>query len=50
MVEEVCEFVYELYILLLELEDKLWRRIFIILVEDIGMGDLLVVIIINNLN
>ncbi len=38
MVEEACEFAYELYISSPELEDKLWRRILTISVEDIGMG------------
>lgn len=50
MVEEACEFAYELYISSPELEDKLWRRILTISVEDIGMGDPSAVIIINNLN
>ncbi|HBF0729483.1 TPA: hypothetical protein KNO10_002638 [Clostridioides difficile] len=50
MVEEACEFAYELYISSPELEDKLWRRILTISVEDIGMGDPSAIIIINNLN
>lgn len=50
MVEEACEFAYELYISSPELEEKLWRRILTISVEDIGMGDTVAAVLVNNLN
>ena len=40
MVEEACEFAYELYISSPQLLEKLWRRILTISVEDIGFGNL----------
>lgn len=40
MVEEACEFAYELYITSPLLLDKLWRRLLAISVEDIGFGNL----------
>lgn len=40
MVEEACEFAYELYITSPQLLEKLWRRILTISVEDVGFGNL----------
>ena len=39
LVEEACKFAYEMYITSPQMEDKLWRRLITITVEDIGMGD-----------
>ncbi|MGG7078940.1 hypothetical protein [Clostridium sardiniense] len=50
MVEEACQFAYEMYITSPQMEDKLWRRLLTITVEDIGMGDNNASVIINNLN
>ncbi|SHK18719.1 MgsA AAA+ ATPase C terminal [Clostridium cavendishii DSM 21758] len=50
MVEEACEYAYELYISSPQLEEKLWRRLITITVEDIGMGDVNAPILINNLS
>lgn len=50
MVEEACQFAYEMYITSPQMEDKLWRRLITITVEDIGMGDVNAPILINNLN
>ena len=36
--EQACMFAYELYISSPQLEEKLWRRLLTISVEDIGMG------------
>lgn len=44
-----CEFAYELYISSPQLEEKLWRRLLVISVEDIGMANPMASIIINNL-
>lgn len=49
MVEEACEFAYEMYITSPQMEEKLWRRLLAISVEDIGMGDPNAAILINNL-
>ena len=40
MVEEACEFAYEMYITSPQLLEKLWRRLLTISVEDIGYGNL----------
>lgn len=48
-VEEACEFAYEMYITSPQMEEKLWRRLTAISVEDIGMGNPMAVIMINNL-
>lgn len=48
--EEACRFAYELYISSPELEEKMWRRLLTISVEDIGMGDPMACVIVNNLN
>lgn len=34
-----CEFAYEMYISSPQMEEKLWRRLQAISVEDIGMGN-----------
>ena len=50
MVEEACQFAYEMYITSPQMEEKLWRRLLTITVEDIGMGDVNAPILINTLN
>lgn len=45
-----CEFAYEMYISSPQMEEKLWRRLQAISVEDIGMGNPQAPILINNLN
>lgn len=50
MVEEACEYAYELYITSPQLLDKLWRRILTISVEDIGFGNLNAAVQVNALN
>lgn len=50
LAEEACKFAYEMYITSPQMEDKLWRRLLSISVEDIGMGDTNAAILINNLN
>lgn len=50
LTEEACKFAYEMYITSPQMEDKLWRRLITITVEDIGMGDNNSAILINNLN
>ncbi len=45
-----CEFAYELYISSPDFENKLWRRLQAISVEDVGMGNPMAPILINNLN
>lgn len=47
---EACEFAYEMYITSPQFEEKLWRRLQAISVEDIGMGNPMAAIMINNLN
>lgn len=47
--EQACMFAYELYISSPQLEEKLWRRLMTISVEDIGMGDPNAAILVNNL-
>ena len=37
--EQACMFAYELYVSSPQLEEKLWRRLLTISVEDIGMGN-----------
>ncbi|MGL5956024.1 MAG: hypothetical protein ACRC0X_05410 [Brevinema sp.] len=39
MEKEACQFAYEMYITSPQMEEKLWRRLLTISVEDIGMGD-----------
>ena len=50
LVEDACKFAYEMYITSPQMEDKLWRRLLTITVEDIGMGDPNAAILVNNLN
>ena len=47
--EQACMFAYELYISSPQLEEKLWRRLLTISVEDIGMGNPMAAIEVNNL-
>lgn len=49
LVEEACACAYEMYISSPQLEERLWRRLMVISVEDIGMGDPNAAILINNL-
>lgn len=48
--EEACMFAYELYLTSFELENKLWSRLLTISIEDVGMGNPMASVIINNLN
>jgi replication-associated recombination protein RarA len=50
LVEEACEFAYEMYITSPQMEEKLWRRLITISIEDIGMGNPHAAILINNLH
>ncbi len=50
MVEEACEFAYELYISSPLFLEKLWRRLLTISVEDIGFGNLDAASQVNTLN
>ena len=50
LVEEACTFAYEMYITSPQMEEKLWRRLLTITVEDIGMGDPTAPILINHLD
>ncbi|MGL4819169.1 MAG: hypothetical protein ACRC5C_04225 [Bacilli bacterium] len=50
LVEEACAFAYEMYITSPQMEDKLWRRLITITVEDIGMGDPNAAVMVNTLN
>lgn len=50
LVEEACKFAYEMYITSPQMEDKLWRRLLTITVEDIGMGDTNAAMLVNTLN
>lgn len=45
-----CEFAYEMYQTSPQFEDKLWRRLLVISVEDIGMGNPYAAVLVNNLN
>ena len=47
--EQACMFAYEMYISSPQLEEKLWRRLLTIPVEDIGMGNPMAAIMVNNL-
>lgn len=49
MEREACEFAYEMYITSPQFEEKLWRRLLAISVEDIGMANPQAAILINNL-
>ena len=47
--EDACKFAYELYLTSPELEEKMWKRLLVICVEDIGMGDPMAAVIVHNL-
>ncbi len=47
--ENACRLAYELISTSPELEEKLWKRLLVISVEDIGMGDTEAPVLINNL-
>lgn len=48
--EQACMFAYELYISSPQLEEKMWRRLMTISVEDIGMGNPNAAVVVNSLN
>lgn len=48
--EQACMFAYEMYISSPQLEEKLWRRLMTISVEDIGMANPMASIVVNSLN
>lgn len=48
--KEACEFAYEMYITSPQFEEKLWRRLLAVSVEDVGMGNVDAPIMINSLN
>lgn len=50
LAEEAVTFAYEMYITSEHFEDKLWRRLQAISVEDVGFGDLSAPVLINALN
>lgn len=50
LTEEAVTFAYEMYITSLQFEEKLWRRLQAISVEDIGFGDVNAPVLINALN
>lgn len=47
--EQACMFAYEMYVSSPELEEKMWRRLLTIAVEDIGMGDPMAALMVHNL-
>jgi len=50
MTEQAVVVAYEMYITSEQFEDKLWRRLQAISVEDVGFGDLSAPVLINSLN
>jgi replication-associated recombination protein RarA len=50
LAEEAVTVAYEMYITSEQFEDKLWRRLQAISVEDVGFGDLSAPVLINSLN
>ncbi|MCP4180902.1 MAG: hypothetical protein GY756_24330 [bacterium] len=50
LTEEAVTFAYEMYITSEQFEEKLWRRLQAISVEDVGFGDLSAPVLINSLN
>ncbi len=46
---DACKFAYELYLTSEELEEKLWKRLLVISVEDVGLGNPNASVIVNNL-
>ena len=47
---EACEFAYEMYVTSPQYEEKLWRRLLAISVEDIGMGNPEAALMVNTFN
>jgi replication-associated recombination protein RarA len=47
--EQAIDFAYEMYISSPQLEEKMWRRLLIISVEDIGFGDVTAPVLIHSL-
>lgn len=47
--EQAVMFAYEMYISSPEFEEKMWKRLLTISVEDIGMGDPLASVVVNSL-
>ncbi len=50
LAEEAAIMAYEMYITSEQFEDKMWRRLQAIAVEDVGFGDLSAPVLINTLN
>ena len=50
LAEEAVTFAYEMYITSPQFEEKLWRRLQAISVEDIGFGDLSAPVLVHTLN
>lgn len=50
LAEKAVTFAYEMYITSEQFEEKLWRRLQAISVEDVGFGDLNAPVLINSLN
>lgn len=50
LMEEAVTFAYEMYITSEQFEDKLWRRLQAISVEDVGFGDVSAPVLIHTLN
>ena len=48
--EKASMFAYELYLTSPELEEKLWSRLMTISVEDVGLGNPMAAVIVQNLN
>jgi replication-associated recombination protein RarA len=48
--EQAIDFAYEMYISSPQLEEKLWRRLLVISVEDIGFGDVTAPVLIHSLS
>lgn len=48
--EQACMFAYEMYVSSPQLEEKMWRRLLTISVEDIGMGNPNAVLMVQSLN
>lgn len=49
-VEQAVSFAYEMYVTSPEMEDKLWQRLLVISVEDIGIGDINAPVVVKTLN
>jgi len=48
--EQAIDFAYEMYISSPQLEEKLWRRLLVISVEDVGFGDVTAPVLIHSLS